>query len=329
MTIVDSILSFLPAKKKNTPSGWIKFNAVCCHNNGQSRDTRSRAGVIVNGEGLSYHCFNCGFKTGYQPGGHLSRKMRQLMSWLNMPDDLISGIAMEALRNKEDSEIRARYSLPEFQEKDLPQGVIPVSQGPEEVLEYLRLRGFNDPDRQGLLWSPEYPDRFLIPFIYTNKIMGWTARKVTEGRPKYISDQNPGFVFNLDSQQDQRTHVLVVEGPMDALSIDGVALLGAEISDGQALLINRLGRQVTLVPDRDSSGAKTALQALDHGWAVSFPDWPEGCKDCNDAVTTMGILATVALIFKHRETNPVKARIKIKSWFPESQTPQEPLTRNN
>lgn len=328
MTVVDSILSFLPAKKKNTPSGWIKFNAVCCQHNGQSMDTRSRAGVIVNGDGLSYHCFNCGFKTGYQPGGHLSRKMRQLMSWLNMPDDLIAALSLDALRIKEHSELRVKQLLPEFKERDLPKDIVPASHAPQEVLDCLANRGFSEPDRYGFLWSPDYADRFIIPFTYDGKIMGWTARKITEGQPKYISDQNPGFVFNLDRQAEHRTHVLVVEGPMDALSIDGVALLGAEISDQQALLINRLGRSVTLIPDRDSTGFKTALRALDLGWAISLPEWPDGCKDSNDSVRLLGRLATLALIFKHRETNAVKAKLKMRSWFDQDRDQQKDA-RNN
>ena len=57
MSIVKEILStFLPAKRKQTPSGWISYNAPCCHHNGTSADTRGRGGLISNGDGgLSYH----------------------------------------------------------------------------------------------------------------------------------------------------------------------------------------------------------------------------------------------------------------------------------
>jgi hypothetical protein len=315
MPIVDDILGFLPAKKKNTPSGWIKFNAVCCEHNGQTKDRRARAGLIVNGDGVSYHCFNCGFKSSYQDGRHLTRKMRQLLSWLGLPDDLISKMALEALRNKDAQESVAKTLLPDFPDKELPADTVSAGHAPPEVREYLALRGFSDLDEYQFLWSPEYSDRFIIPFLYQGRLVGWTARKVTDGKPKYISDQSPGYVFNLDEQPDDHTHVLVVEGPMDALSIGGVALLGAEISDVQHRLISRLGKEITLVPDRDSSGRRTAEQALDKGWAVSLPEWPDGCKDANDAVRIYGRLTTLALIFKHRETNPVKARVLIKSWF--------------
>ena len=315
MPIADDILGFLPAKKKNTPSGWIKFNAVCCEHNGQTKDRRSRAGLIVNSEGVSYHCFNCGFKSSYQEGRHLTRKMRQLLGWLGVPDDLVSKLALEALRNKDTQESVARTLLPNFADKDLPEDCVPASQAPQEVRDYLAERGFPNLEEHLFLWSPAYADRFIIPFLYQGRLVGWTARKVTDGKPKYISDQSPGYVFNLDSQPDDYKHVLVVEGPMDALSIGGVALLGAEISDVQHRLISRLDRQITLIPDRDSSGQKTAAQALDRGWAVSLPEWPPGCKDSNDAVRIYGRLTTLAMIFNHRETNPVKARVLMKTWF--------------
>ncbi len=38
--IADTLLSFLPAKRKHTPSGWIGFNAPCCG------DKRQRGGLF-------------------------------------------------------------------------------------------------------------------------------------------------------------------------------------------------------------------------------------------------------------------------------------------
>ena len=78
MSIVSNIVSvYLPAKKKTTPSGWISFNAPCCHNNGHAHDTRGRGGLIINGdEGVTYHCFNCGFKCSWQAGRNLSLKFK-------------------------------------------------------------------------------------------------------------------------------------------------------------------------------------------------------------------------------------------------------------
>lgn len=324
MDIIDIIYSFLPAKKKQTPSGWTKFNAVCCHHNGTTADTRQRAGVIRSSDNISYHCFNCGYKASYQIGRHLTRKMRELLSWLGAGDDVISKLALEALRTQGQIEEIERISLPVIEDKPLPRDTIPllklVDTNPGlaiEILEEVIARRLN-PEHQDLYWSPEYPDRFVIPFRYQGRSVGYTARKIGEGRPKYISDQNPGYVFNLDNQNADRKHVIVVEGPIDALSIDGVAILGANIMDKQAMLINRLNKHVILLPDRDENGLQTVEQAIKLGWSVSMPDWEEDVKDANDAVRAYGRIYTLKSIVESAERTEVKIRLRAKSWLKKS-----------
>jgi DNA primase len=124
-------------------------------------------------------------------------------------------------------------------------------------------------------------------------------------------------VFNLDRQQDEREFVIVCEGPFDALSIDGCALLGAEIKDSQNWLLKQLGKELVLVPDRDHEGPRTVEQAIEYGWSVSMPDWPEGIKDINDAVIKLGNLATLWLIISAKESNGLKIRLRAKQWFKE------------
>ena len=162
------------------------------------------------------------------------------------------------------------------------------------------------------------PDRLIIPFIFENRIVGYTARKLGEGKPKYISEQTPGYVFNLDAQthikwNDER-YVLIVEGPMDALSTGGVAILGAEIMDKQAMLINKLGMTPVLVPDRDVDGLRSIEQALANKWKVSLPNWHQDIKDANDAVRKYGRLWTLKSIIDGIETNELKVKLRMKQW---------------
>ena len=90
-SVFDIVTAHLPPKRKTTPSGWTSFNAPCCIHNGDSADTRQRGGLISNGEGgVSYHCFNCGYKASWQKGRNLSHKMRKLLQWLNCPDDILA-----------------------------------------------------------------------------------------------------------------------------------------------------------------------------------------------------------------------------------------------
>jgi DNA primase len=100
-----------------------------------------------------------------------------------------------------------------------------------------------------------------------------------------------------------------VEGVFDALSISGLAVLHADISDVQARLIRGLGREVTVVPDQDAAGMHLVDRALELGWAVSMPAWPSDVKDVNDAVKKYGRLATLIDIMKGRETSRIKIEL--------------------
>lgn len=316
--ISDTLLAHLPSKRKQTPSGWISFNAVCCD------DKRQRGGFIINGgNAVSYHCFNCGFKCSWQPGRTLSQKMRKFMRNLSMSDETINRLGLEALRLNEDANAEVRSIVPKFDERALPEGSQLISSlldnPPDKlipVLEYLMGRNLFLDDCD-FYWTPKigFSNRIIIPFVYNDVIVGYTARAIGDTKPKYISEQQPGYVFNLDAQHDNREFVIVAEGPFDAISINGCALLGAEIKDSQNWLLKQLGKQVVLVPDRDHEGPKTVEQALDLGWSVSMPDWPDDVKDINDAVIKLGRLAVLYMIAQARESNALKVRLKAKTWF--------------
>jgi DNA primase len=145
--------------------------------------------------------------------------------------------------------------------------------------------------------------------------VGWTARTVGNATPKYLSEQQPGYVFNLDAQSDDREFVIVSEGPFDAISIDGCALLGAEIKDSQNWLLKQLGKEIVLVPDRDEAGIKLAEQAIECGFSVSMPDWPEGVKDVNDAVKKHGKLYALWAVVSSKESMPLKIQLRMKKWI--------------
>ncbi len=320
MSIIDTIFSYLPTKRKLTPSGWIKFNAVCCQHNGNTADTRGRGGIIKNADGISYHCFNCGHKASYQPGRHLTRKMRALLGWLGAPDDVISKLAMEALKIEADQKALEEVSLPVFEDRPLPEDSIllcesTVSEETIPAIEYIYNRGLTLDDYPFYV-SPSMPDRIIVPFYFEGRLVGNIARKLSDGKPRYITNQQPGYVFNLDNQNWDRTYVIVVEGSFDAISVGGVAILGADIMDKQAMLINRLQKQVILVPDRDKDGLRTVSKAIELGWSVSMPpDWAEDIKDSNDAVRRYGKLYTINSIIQAAESYAVKIQILTNEWF--------------
>ena len=320
--IIETLQYHLPAKRKQTPSGWISFNAPCCN------DKRQRGGLIFNaGDAVSYHCFNCGFKASWQPGRTISQKMRKFMHLLHIDDETISKLSLEALRLNTDAQPHKKNIIPEFHARALPMDALPItdylSDPPEKlmpVIEYMVNRNLYLEDYP-FYWSPRpgFNNRLIIPFYYKNEIVGYTARVInSNANPRYISEQQPGYVFNLDRQKPERAFVIVCEGPIDAISIDGCALMGSEIKQSQEWLLKQLDREIVWIPDRDHEGPKTVEQAIEAGWSVSMPDWPEGVKDINDAVNKIGRVATLWMILDAKESYHLKIRLKAKTWFKET-----------
>jgi hypothetical protein len=299
--VVDIFKQYLPHRSKKTPSGWTSFNAPCCHHRGHSTDDRQRGGVNFS-DGFVYNCFNCGYTASWKPGRQIGQKLKNLMRWLGAPDDDINKMVFEALKAEAPEAKQEKRELVTFPDKELPEGSLLLSEWIDQeldseldqklanVVNYLVSRGI-DP-LGNFYWSPldGMDERVIIPFTYTGRIVGWTARKVKEGKPKYLSEQQPHFVFNMDSVTQNQEYLFVVEGPFDALAVRGVALLHNEISDEQARLINKLGKTVIVIPDQDRAGGSLITDALRHDWYVAFPNWEDDVKDCADAVAKYGKL---------------------------------------
>jgi DNA primase len=153
----------------------------------------------------------------------------------------------------------------------------------------------------------------IIPFTYDNRIVGHTQRFLDNRTPKYISNSQPGYVFGTDLQHADWTNVVVVEGIFDALCIGALAVMHSTISDEQARLVRSLGKEITVVPDQDTAGMELVDRAVELGWAVSMPPWPDDVKDVNDSVMRYGRLATVLTIFENRETSKIKIELRKKN----------------
>jgi hypothetical protein len=322
MTLVLDKFRLLLPKTKTSPSGWISFNAPCCHQRGHARDTRKRAGVMFS-EGVVYNCFNCKYTASWQPGRTLTEKFKNLCRWLGADDDQVKELVFEALKT-ESTEYEPEHFVEKvkFTKKELPEGALPLVEWLDaeldaeqeqqliSVVEYVVGRGY-DPLGGNFYWSPMpgFADRVVIPFLYEGVVVGSTARKVKEGRPKYLSDQHPFFVFNIDAQDPLNKYVFVCEGPFDALAVDGVALLTNEISQQQAHIINGLGKEVIVIPDQDKAGLALINQAVDYDWSVAFPNWSDDVKDCADAVQQYGKLFVIVDAIKTAQRGEIKIRV--------------------
>ncbi len=333
--IQNTILTSLPAGRKKTPSGWISFNAPCCVHNGETADKKKRGGLMTSADGtVSYHCFNCGFKASYVIGRKLAYKMRQFMGYIGIPDDTIRKLAIEAMREEEGDVKYQKKKFVTFKKKELPRHTRSLGEWLEEytvgtmtteqqnkidnLLNYLAGRGIGADWYDFMYSSDKHWDvdkRLLIPFYWRGDVVGFTGRMFEQSdKVKYYTDVQPGYVFNMDAQDWTRKFVIVTEGPFDAITVSGVSILGSEINETQRELIDALGRQVIVVPDRDAPGEKLINQAIEFGWSVAFPEWDKTVGDVADAVLKYGRLFTIQSILKTTERSKLKIDLKRKMY---------------
>ena len=333
--ILSTIMTSLPAGQKKTPSGWIAFNAPCCVHNGETQDKKKRGGIMNSADGtVSYHCFNCGYKASYVIGRKLTQRMRSFMSYIGIADDTIKKLAIEAMRHEESDVVREKKRFVSFNKKSLPKNTHTLDVWLEKyvaqeltntqykkidnLLNYLKSRGM-DPTWYDFMYSEDsyfnFDQRLIIPFYWRGDVVGYTGRLFEKSdKVKYVTEAQPGYVFNMDAQDWSRKFVLVTEGPFDAITISGVSILGSEINDLQREQIESLNRQIIVVPDRDAPGEKLINQAIEFGWSVAFPEWEKDVADTADAVKKYGRLFTIKSILASTETNKLKIDLKRKMY---------------
>lgn len=342
-TIQDAVKQLLPAKKKTSSSGWTSFNAVCCEHNGESRDTRGRGGIISNSNGsVSYACFNCNFKANYTPGRHLNYKFRKLLSWFGADENTIKRLVIDAIRVKELVSPEELKTEPAeeivFKPRPLPEDAVSF----KEWETFIRLQDADEPVHPQFVKAFTYVSdrkvdwnkyeffttesdehnmhlRVIIPCYWKGQLIGYTGRTWEDGiKPKYHNSYEPNYVFNMDQQTHEKKFVIVIEGPFDAMAIDGVAILSNECSEIQADIIDSLGREVIVVPDFDVksvkgkdvwAGSRLVEQAIDYGWSVSFPIWHESIKDVSAAVKEYGKLFVLKSILEGKQSSRLKIEL--------------------
>lgn len=351
MTIIsDTILRAWTTGRKThrRAKGWITGNCPCCMHNGESADKRGRGGLIISDgdNSISYSCFNCQYKASYTAGYPLHYKFRKLLKWLNVDESEIQRLNIEAKREQQRQEllglVKAEpakkeelkvdfkkiplpdesvsfYGLVEFYELKAVNGVghgYPT--GFVEAVTYVSERKINM-NKYDFYWSSDTKfkmnKRVIIPFTWKDEIIGYSARAFNNDiSPKYIQQVDAGYVFNIDKQGKNWQFVIVCEGVFDAISIDGVAVLKADITRQQIDIIESLDREIIVVPDWNKTGANLIDVALKNSWSVSFPVWAETCEDINQAVQKYGKLFTLKAILDGVENNALKIKLLRKKY---------------
>jgi hypothetical protein len=314
------ILSIIPGKKKQTSSGWTSFNALCCSHRGHTPDRRGRGGIKFDGQtNWVMHCFNCNYSCSFTLGRTINSKTRQFLIWCGVDNEQIQRWSLESLQHKDilDFIIKRKREEIKFKTKKLPDGDLLDKNNLQHkfFVDYLQKRKVNL-DKYEFYVNPNNKNRtqygIIVPYTYKNKIVGNTTRFIDNKIPKFINDQQSGYVFNIDNQNNDWTVCILVEGIFDAISIDGVATMHDDISNEQASVLAQLNKKIIFVPDQDKTGLKVTDRALELGYHVSLPEWGNGVKDVNDAVVKYGKLSTLLSILEHATMSKIKIELRKK-----------------
>lgn len=345
--VSDTVRSFLPKGRKQTSKGWETFNCVMCHVNGEpTRDNKRKGAIMFDGPSFTYKCWRCKFKATYRPGMQLSKSLMSLFEELGVDEKGVLNLKLHVMNLKQRissgdfdvSEVVITSNTKDFPPIKLPKGSFDIAthEGGDNLdndedflkalfyLESLGEQVLNYPVHytQDNSETPifEMHKRIILPFYYKDDIVGYTARyydrKAPENIPKYVTQCPDDFLFNNKFLMDwNRKYAVLVEGPMDAIPINGIAYLKDTLTKGQINWINSSGKEIILVPDRGESAGAAVQQAIEQHWYVSMPsDWDRDIKDVHDAYKKYGALFTLEQIIDAREHDPVKINMAWKKW---------------
>lgn len=328
---VDFMRSRLPGWRPAS-GGWVTGNCPVCVRMGESRpDIKQRGGFQFGDDEWGYHCFNCGFTTGWKAGRRMSWGVRTLLEGFGFERSDIQRLSIELMREEETANLLNPLPeapppyRPKWSEAELPDGAeFMLDTAPTKMHRNFEAGIEMLAERELLHWHDwaytsddfKFRKRIILPYRYRGKIVGYNARYIgtpPNGKtPKYLVNKPPHYVFNLDRQSFDRNTVIVVEGDYDAISIDGVALGTNSVSTEQASLINQLSKKVVVLPDADKAGQGLIEPAIAQGWAVSFPDWMSEFKDVNAASVALGRPVVLQSVLMAATDNPTKIRVLAK-----------------
>ena len=234
---------------------------------------------------------------------------------MGVPEMEIQRLSLESLKHKDIAQIledrKEETERVFFNEQELPATARLITQADTEQYAYLQKRRVGE--YPFMTDTAQKRPGILVPYTYENKIVGHTTRFLDDRKPKYLNDQQQGYVLGTDWQHPDWQFAIVTEGVFDALSISGLAAMHNTLNEKQASVLRRLNREIVVVPDQDAAGLKLIDAAIKYGFSVSIPEWDDDVKDINDAVVRYGKLHTLINIIKHKNSSSVKIKLARKA----------------
>ena len=338
------ITNNVTGKRKLSRKGFLNVDCPMCVSRGESADHRQRCGIVQNYPGIGINCYNCGFKTKWVPGELLNRNIKDFLIMVGVSEYEVSKINHKCFMYRNAVQAMPEVSVmlglhatrPTFVASELPRGSETLHAWAEKgckdrnflkAVEYIHSRGEHIAESRDYYWSPSKDqnmnERVIIPFAHYGKIVGYSARSFSPNEKirKYIMNSQENYLFNCDvMEKHNRQYIILVEGVLDAIAIDGVALLGANLNSQQVSWVKSFGKKVILLPDRDKRGQESVDLAVNNDWFVSFPSlrsgtaganyWDDDVKDAAAATQRHGRLWTVHSIIEASTNKKMEISVK-------------------
>lgn len=323
--IIRSNLTFLIS----SPNDW---NRLYCELPGcmdGSRTKGPRAGFMLSGDDIGFHCFNCGTSTNYKETYEvISKKMMSVLKAFGIPEKDVLQI-VNSKRKTQNTPI-PKQSRPKIQHKPI---IIPdhfykltdalddnvMAQKAKDMLKnkygmtmddhpfYLSTCTTKNPDPKEINMAKSMRNRLIIPAYHNDDMVYYIARFLGDDtKKKYLNAPIPksNVIYGLNNLHKNRdSYLFVTEGFFDSFHLRGAAVLENHMTKDQIEILNSSTRKKIVVPDRRGDSVKLAEQAIALGWGIALPQWGD-CKDVCESVLKYGKLLTLDMIMKGIKEGP-------------------------
>ena len=169
---------------------------------------------------------------------------------------------------------KQKSDSPDSWGKDLFNFLLSQNVSVEDMLEL----GLVDRSKKDKSYYDKFRDRLIFPILNNKRrVIGFGGRTLVDNKIKYLnSPESPVFhkgdnlygITNLQARVS-RDKVILVEGYMDVIALynHGIdyaaASLGTALTERQATILKRYGKQIYIAYDGDQAGIKASLRAIE------------------------------------------------------------------
>lgn len=327
-TLRDLLQTYVTFYNRSRDS-WERCYCELCGDG--SRTKGPRGGWLFEGDMAAYRCFNCGAKATFDPNREypFSREMRDILKAFGVPEVEYNYIAYKGKLDRKDrdtgvdeSDEPAKKFIP-LKFFDVPRHFYSLAEADssnviatlarQKLWDKWRLKDTDYPfmlstgetnsfDANDRATAKALFNRIIVPFYKNGKMMYYQARAIDDDNPKrYINMdvQKTNVIFNMDVlYRDMDRPLYIFEGAMDAIHVNGVAVMEDNLSEQQIDILNKSPRRKVVVPDQNQQrtrgkGNLVELGVYQEGWGLALPQLGSGTKDLSEGIKRYGKLHVI------------------------------------